>query len=230
MSNSQPLHTVRDFTEVDFDEKLNEFWTRHRPQRGLDEYVTKSRVDSDYSELLKSLNEEKSEEIQLTELAKKLKEKYRVHIFYHASVEDIINSITNGESVDGINILERMQDPRFRFISASNPNYSLQISHAFAKAIAVNKSVSNKKASQVGVKKRQQNADEFAKNMKEVIDNVKTESNITTYKDTVEALNKKGIASYRGKKWHIRTLQDLYKRWEALGLSDYSAHEFSPPY
>lgn len=153
------------------------------------------------------------------------KQGFDPHLFRRSTVDQILDAIISNESIEGVDITARMQQHNFRFMNTTNPDHSLKVSHALATFLKNSRAMDIQKTSAEGVKKRNENADDFAKNMFNVIEKVKKEEKISSYRDTVEALNKKKIPTYNDtgkgevtKEWHISTLQKLVVRWKNLGL------------
>ncbi|RYC66968.1 hypothetical protein [Spirosoma sordidisoli] len=138
---------------------------------------------------------------------------------FESSTEAILNAIINGKTIEGVDIAESIQNPQFRFKSTKDPVISASMSEAFAILMSRARSEAGKK----GSAERNRKSDEFAANMYNVIQNMQVESGVTTLQATVDLLNERGVRTYSGQegsKWHLKTLQDLQKRWAKLGLTD----------
>jgi hypothetical protein len=142
---------------------------------------------------------------------------YEVHEF-STSIDEVVAAITQKKNVEGVHLLKKIQDPKFRFVSLGDVENSLAISNSYAVIVEVSRTASLRKAHQAGLKKRQKTADEFAKTMRSIIEKLKDENSLSSYRSVVKALNDKRITTYRGGKWHVQTLQDLEKRWKDLEL------------
>lgn len=145
----------------------------------------------------------------------------QIHTF-NVPLKELLCAIKNGETIDGINLREKIRDPNFRF--KTNRKSESILSTAFSEVIATvlqsNKPYRlNKHALEKSIHTRNENADEFAKSMYDIITRIKEEDKkISSYRETVKALNERHVSTYRGGDWHIKTLQDLNKRWQELGL------------
>ncbi|WP_375444361.1 hypothetical protein [uncultured Fibrella sp.] len=169
----------------------------------------------------------KERDRQLSELEHKLRENgYDVKVFRMATLDDVLDAIVNNKIIERTNITERMQEPNFRFVTAFDPDHSLKVSHALSAFLKHYKSHEASRASVSGVKQRQSNADEFAINMYHIVEAIKEEQQISSYRDVVQALNEAKIDTYQKqdskggrRSWHLSTLQKLTKRWQELGLT-----------
>lgn len=119
-----------------------------------------------------------------------------------------------------INITERILDPLFRFITEDMPELGYETSEALASAVDAGKTAErqlNSDAHEKSLSVRKAKADEFALRMKQEIEQLKTEANVSTYRDIVEVLNDRNIpTSQEGGKWHLGTLQGVLKRAERI--------------
>jgi hypothetical protein len=164
---------------------------------------------------------------------------FRYKIF--SSMREVVHAITNQSVievttsqgvVEKINIAEELKDPNFRFLAKNAPNSSKLLSDAFSAHTEFIRSSFVGDMANKSVQKRVENADEFAVRMFNLIEQLKREEGISTYRDTVKVLNDKKVPTYRsgnmkenGKdmitqkgEWHLSTLQNLHKRWKELGL------------
>jgi hypothetical protein len=142
---------------------------------------------------------------------------YKVKIF-NSSLSEILDSINNNTKLEGVDLSKKIRDPNFRFLSKIDPEDSYKLTQSYAGLIANVKTELAQKASKASVAKRQESADEFAKRMKDVVDSVKVKTGSSSQRAIIKALNDNGITAHRGGKWHKGTLQELYKRWNSLGL------------
>lgn len=65
---------------------------------------------------------------------------------------------------------------------------------------------------------RVKNADDHAKKMYEIFQTSDEIANCKSGRAIAKLLNDQNISTARGGQWHSQTVQDLYKRWEKLGL------------
>lgn len=72
--------------------------------------------------------------------------------------------------------------------------------------------------SRMGREKRTQIADKFARQTIEIVNKLKAEEEISSYRDTLKMLNDKNVPTYSGGKWQMSTLCNLYKRCKKLDL------------
>jgi len=148
------------------------------------------------------------------------KENLEHHVFTKSSLPEVLKAIQNEEMIEEIDISEKIKNPSFRFISEEAPTLSFEISQAIGFVLERTNKLSPTIAA-MGRDKVRTNADSFAKAMYETVQTIKREERIKTYRETVDALNKHQIPTYReGGKWHIKSLQNLQSRWEKLGLTD----------
>jgi len=140
---------------------------------------------------------------------------------YHAfsiPLRKVLLAISTRTDIDGFNIADAIQNQTFRFYTKDFPLLSLEASNALAESIREAKKPSIE-FSRMGRQRRTENADDFAVRMHEIIGKLKTEERMSSYRETIKVLNEKEIPSPMGGRWHVRTLQDLNKRWQELGLS-----------
>lgn len=136
---------------------------------------------------------------------------------FDLSAKALLEAIIKRKKVAGVDIVQKIQDPHFRFTSTIDPDLSASMSEAFAVLLSYGRSKAGKK----GNVERNRKGDQFATKMHAMIQNMQSESGVTTLQATVDLLNQKGVKTYserEGSKWHLKTLQDLQKRWKALGL------------
>lgn len=153
----------------------------------------------------------------------KLTKRYRDNpkpIELDVSAQDIIEAIIYDQDVNGINIVDKLLEPTFRFKSNNDSIVSASdLSEALSIVIAKARSKPGKKGSTTTNVIRKQKADEYAKNMYEIITKLKAETGVSTYEATLALLREKEVKTPNGGKWHISSLQDLQKRWVELGLT-----------
>ncbi|MCK8491778.1 recombinase family protein [Spirosoma sp. RP8] len=137
---------------------------------------------------------------------------------FNRSAEEILLSIISDKKIEGIDLAEAMQNPDFRFKSTIDPELSASISEAFAVLLKKVRLTTGRIGAAKANKKRIKKADEYAVRMYEVINNIKQETGVSTFRATVEQLTQRGIDTPNGGKWSTNTLQDLQKRWRNLGL------------
>lgn len=141
----------------------------------------------------------------------------KVHKF-SAPLIEVLDAIRTSKNIDGINLREQIQDTTFRFETEDEPKLSLIVSDTLAEVIDATKASYDNSMTKKAVEKRNENADEFARTMYEVITKLKNEKGIRSFRQTVKALNEHQIPSFKGGEWHVKTYQDLNKRWKELGL------------
>jgi hypothetical protein len=149
------------------------------------------------------------------------------HIFESLpAVLGAIKSRSMIADVDGdeVEITERIADASFRFFTKDFPSLSFETSEALASAVEIGmeygkreERLLNDEAKEKSIEVRKAKADSFALEMKQQIDQLKSEANVSTYRDIVSLLNERKIpTSQEGGKWHLRTLQSVLKRAENL--------------
>lgn len=143
---------------------------------------------------------------------KKLKE-----VVFHSTLNEIITAISENKPVEGIDLIHELQNPSFRFRIENDPA-GYKLSEAFTKILTQSRSSAGKKGAKKSSAKRNESADEFAKEMYDVIEHMKAEAKVKTIRDTVHLLNLEGVKTPNGGKWRINTIQTLQKRWRELGL------------
>lgn len=141
----------------------------------------------------------------------------KVHIFDKATLNQVLTSIIENAIIENLNVKELIKKPQFRFITKDNQKLSFIVSDAISVVYKDARSLSPETA-ELGRKKNRENADDYARNMLDVVKKIQQELNITSYRETVKALNERQVPTYRGGDWHLKTLQDLNKRWKDLGL------------
>lgn len=137
---------------------------------------------------------------------------------FSENVKDILHAIRNKKKLDGIDIAKKIRDSKFRFLSLVDPELSYDLTNSYADLLADSKMESVLKASQASIVKRQESADEFARKMKEIIADIQQKTGAKSQRSIIHALNENGITAHRGGKWHKGTLQELYNRWNDLGI------------
>lgn len=145
------------------------------------------------------------------------KKKIISHVFEIASLDEVVDAIATGRLVENISILEKVKSSDFLFTTKDQPELSLKVSKALAKVRKEDRTL-DPEISEMGRLKSKENAYEFARQMYEIVQKIKAEEQITTYRETVAALNKHQIPTGRGGDWHLKTLQNLNKRWKELGF------------
>jgi hypothetical protein len=146
---------------------------------------------------------------------------------YHAfpntiTFRTVLEAIHKKTEIDNVDIAAKVQSYTFRFYTKDYPLLSLETSNAIAETVKEIKTPSPQ-FSAMGRQKRTENADEYARNMYKLIAELKTKEKISSFRQTVKALNKKKVPTpLSGKEWHVSTLQNLQKRWQELGLNQLS--------
>lgn len=131
----------------------------------------------------------------------------------------VLEAIKKKTEIDNVDIAAKVQSYSFRFYTKDYPLLSLETSNAIAETVKDIKTPSPQ-FSAMGRQKRTENADEYARRMYTLIDELKTKEKISSFRQTVKALNKKKVPTpLAGKEWHVSTLQNLEKRWQELGLN-----------
>lgn len=141
-----------------------------------------------------------------------------IHYFEENTLEEVLDSIKKNKQIDKINVLEKLQNPNFRFRTIDDAELSFIVSESLS---IVQKNATETKLAEIrelGVIRNVEIADEFAIEMFNIVKELRENDKITTYRDTIQYLNDKNVPTNRGGKWHLKTLQDLSKRWEKLKL------------
>jgi hypothetical protein len=138
---------------------------------------------------------------------------------FDLSTRDIVDAIICNDEIGGINIVQAIQNPNFRFKSTIEPELSIAVSEAMA--VTLNKLRSNvgKIGSANSVKKRIHKADEYASKMHKVLEEIKSKKEKITLRAIADELTTKGFSPPQGDKWHANTVRSLQKRIATLGLS-----------
>ena len=147
-------------------------------------------------------------------------------VVIEASIREILDALQFRTVIGGINLHEEVKNPDFRFVSSMSPDESQKLSAVLARFIQESKidgfnegvKMGSMRAVGAAVKKRQENADDFAKNMFSIVQEMKTVHGVETMRETVATLNENEIKSPRGGQWNLSSLQLMQKRWEKLGL------------
>ena len=74
--------------------------------------------------------------------------------------------------------------------------------------------------SKMGREQKIKNIDDYSRKMYGFITNLKEERGISSNRKTVKVLNEMDIRGYYGGKWYVKSLINLYKRCETLGISN----------
>lgn len=155
------------------------------------------------------------------EKAKLEKQGIDLHYFEDTTIYDVMIAVKNNSPVEGVDLTAELMSGKARFMTHDDPEFSLEFSNALA-AFAKNiTSLQKHKASTKGVEKRNKNADQFAVDMREIIQNLKQSSDDSlSYRQTAELLNKNKVPTYRnGSVWHASMISNLHDRWKKLGLT-----------
>lgn len=130
-------------------------------------------------------------------------------------LDDVLAAIVENKEIESCNIAQEMRENKlFRFVCRDRPEDSLKFSEAMAAGITTVMGY----AAQKSRESRSKNADDYAREMYETINRLKREEKVSTFRATVEMLNKQEVPTANGGKWHIKSLQSLNKRWKDLGL------------
>ena len=146
-----------------------------------------------------------------------LQEKFKLHFFSTVSLPQLFDAISEDIPVEGLSIKEKMKDPFFQFITLDNPDLSFKASKAISRIVRSSQKIDPITA-KAGRDKQKETADEYASNIFDIVKDAR-ERGIKTFRATVDYLNENEIPTFRGGKWHLKTLQDLQKRWKELGLT-----------
>jgi len=142
--------------------------------------------------------------------------KLKVHTFANSSLNDVLDAINNRTDIEGIDIPEKLKDPNFIFRTLDNEELSMKFSKALS-TIYQSGRTSNPQLGELGREKSKKNAENFAIQMYDIVKSIQEKGKLTTFRETIQALNENNIPSYRGGVWHLGTLHELNKRWEKLG-------------
>lgn len=142
-------------------------------------------------------------------------------------LDELLDAIADDEIISDIidqkiDIANAVQNPKFRFctLNGDEVKKSLKISKALSKSIQKAKSLSGANASKKAAKRRKENADEFAERIYPEIERLKRDYKVKSFRATAEMLNEQKIETFRGGKWHVKTLQDIYDRCKDLGIME----------
>ncbi|MVM33427.1 hypothetical protein GO755_25545 [Spirosoma sp. HMF4905] len=195
--------------------KLDTVWLKELEQKEQEAQKNKP-VDKSLSiieELIlsKKLREEKLCKAMLADMGIK---KYRK---FTLPTNEILEAIRNKKEIDGFNIANAVKNPKFRFYTSDSPLASLEISNTMASVI---KDIKDSNIfMKRGRQKRQENADEYARNIHSIINEVTVHETFKSFREAANFLNDQKIPTPLNKRWQPRTLTLLNQRWEALGLS-----------
>lgn len=141
------------------------------------------------------------------------KEGYECDIF--PSLKEVLRSIILHKIINGVDVAQRIEEPSYRFIAQDQPEVSYLVSEMLAQSIkkATDKQrYLNTKTLEHSAETRKAMADEFALQAKKKIDEIKAVEHVTSYRDTVAALNKHHVPTAHNGSWHVKTLQNVLKR------------------
>lgn len=151
-------------------------------------------------------------------LAKKIRDRELIfHIFKEQSLDNVLDAIKNKAQIEEIDISEEIKNPLFRFITPDSQSLSFKVSEVISTIYTETRRLSPEIA-ELGRQKNKENADEFARNMYDIINSIQQKENVSSYRETVRVLNKKNVPTSKGGQWHTKTLQDLKKRWIELEI------------
>jgi hypothetical protein len=142
---------------------------------------------------------------------------------FSASTSDIVKAIISGDTIEGVDIANKIQDPEFRFISttisACGEVEATDISELCAVILSRERLMAGKNLSAKASAERIEKANQYAVANYQDIQNLKAEAGVKSFRKTLKLLTDKGFPTPSGSTiWHISTLQDLQERWVALGL------------
>ncbi|WP_375443704.1 hypothetical protein [uncultured Fibrella sp.] len=140
---------------------------------------------------------------------------------FDSTAKEILTAIVHNEEIGGINIVDKVQDPTFRFKAMLDPDPELGsfLSEAIAIVLDRSRFIAAKRSSEKASEKRIAKANDYALKMYQVITDMKAEAGVSTYRATADLLERKKIKNPNGgKAWNASTLHGLQKRWQELGL------------
>lgn len=133
---------------------------------------------------------------------------------FHESAGEIFEAILNKKKIGGIDIMQEVKNPDFRFTSAVEPELVSVVSDLIAAVLKELYLGNITKARQ----QRAVDADNYARRIYPVITELQNQENIHSFRKTVKLLTERDIPTPNGGKWSTNTLQDLYSRCRKLGL------------
>jgi len=133
-------------------------------------------------------------------------------VIFKASLKSILNAINNKSLVEGIDIHAELQNSAFSFACEDNLELSSLMSTTFKSVVDFTRQQAIKSIHQHRVAPTVTAADKYAIEMVPVIEKLKSDNGVKSFAETVKMLNSQGIQSFRGSKWHVRTLHALYMR------------------
>lgn len=147
-----------------------------------------------------------------------LKKNSQYNIYnFKSNTDEILNAIKERAILEGVDVFEFIQKKDSRFTSLNDKEHSFLISEVISDLLQSTKPL-NSTTIGLGKEKRIQNADEHARNLFEILNNMDDIKGDISLRKIAKILNEKGISTARGGDWHVQTIQKLYERWEKLGL------------
>lgn len=157
--------------------------------------------------------EEEVSTVSTMEEALPASEDLKRHEFHESAIE-IFEAILNKKKIGGVDIMQEVKNPDFRFTSAVEPELVSVVSDLIA-AVLKEQYLSNMSKAR---EQRITDADDYARRIYPVITELQDQEKIYSYRKTIKLLTERNIETPKGGKWSISTLQDLYDRCRKLGL------------
>lgn len=137
---------------------------------------------------------------------------------FRSSLVQVLEAIKTQEPIEGINLLESIKNSSFSFTTNDSPELSSLVSEILSIAIKFGDTF-KPEIQDLGRQAVKDNADDFAKELFPVVQKIKREHHVESFRETIDLLNMKKINTARGGKWHMSTYQNLVKRWKKLGYN-----------
>lgn len=140
---------------------------------------------------------------------------------FDSSLEKVLEAYIKNEKIEGLYINEELKDPAFRFKTRFEGKLSFNVSEALSYARHSKDSINNiisPEVSKLGREAKTKKADDYAVKIFYKIEEMKKTEVIKSSNATANKLNENKIPSPTGKQWQAKTVIDMEKRWEKLGL------------
>jgi hypothetical protein len=142
---------------------------------------------------------------------------------FKESLSEVVDAILNKTLINDVDISTKVKDPDFRFITELEPLLSLKVSELLALEAKPLREFSTK-----GRQQRSTNADTYARNIHDTIQNVLEQQPVKSLREAARVLNEQKIPTPLKGEWQPQTLKQLNNRWETLGLTKLPLIEKKP--
>lgn len=139
-------------------------------------------------------------------------------IFEKANLEDVLQAIEDSGIIEDINILEKMKNPKFRFLTNDAEDFSYRISKTITSAFQLGRKTIDPKVQVLGNQKAIKKANDFAMDVFDKMKNLNLDIEEKSLREIANLFNENKISAKQGGEWKAETIKSLKERWLKLGL------------